>query len=95
VTGLAFVYHASPTRVVFESGGLTRLGAEAALLNLRRVLVLSTPQQIGHAERAASALGARLAGTFSGAAMRTPAEVTDLALAHRAVIRFVRSTSIS
>ncbi|SDR43719.1 hypothetical protein SAMN05444161_3978 [Rhizobiales bacterium GAS191] len=69
MTELAFVHQASPTGVVFEPGGLARLEAEAADLNLERVLVLSTPQQGGHAEQAASALGPRLAGTFSGAAM--------------------------
>jgi alcohol dehydrogenase class IV len=81
VTALAFVHETPPTRVVFEPGGLTRIEAEAARLNLQRMLVLSTPQQSGHAELAASALGARLAGTFSGAAMHTPVEVTDLAFA--------------
>jgi maleylacetate reductase len=73
---LAFVYQASPTRVVFAPGGLSRLGAEAGRLNLERVLVVSTTQQTRHAEQAAAALGARLAGSFSGAAMHTPVEVS-------------------
>jgi maleylacetate reductase len=81
VTALAFTYQASPIRVVFAPGGLARLEAEAARLNLERVLVLSTVQQIKQAEHAASALGARLAGTFAGAAMHTPVEVTNKAIA--------------
>jgi len=81
VTALAFVYEASPTRVVFAPGGLSRLGDEAGRLNLERVLVLSTVQQIRHAEQAAAALGARLAGSFAGAAMHTPVEVTNEAFA--------------
>jgi alcohol dehydrogenase class IV len=78
---LAFVYQASPTRVVFAPGGLSRLGAEGGRLNLERVLVVSTTQQTRHAEQAAAALGARLAGSFSGAAMHTPVEVTNEAIA--------------
>lgn len=81
MTALAFVYEASPTRVVFAPGGLSRLGDEAGRLNLERVLVLSTVQQIRHAEQAAAALGARLAGSFAGAAMHTPVEVTKEAFA--------------
>ena len=81
MTALAFVYEASPTRVVFAPGGLSRLGDEAGRLNLERVLVLSTVQQIRHAEQAAAALGARLAGSFAGAAMHTPVEVTNEAFA--------------
>jgi hypothetical protein len=41
VTALAFIHQASPTRVVFASGSLARLGAEAERLNLDRVLELS------------------------------------------------------
>jgi maleylacetate reductase len=81
VTPLAFVYQASPTRVLFAPGGLSRLGDEAGRLNLERVLVVSTVQQIRHVEQAAAALGARLAGSFAGAAMHTPVQVTNEALA--------------
>jgi maleylacetate reductase len=81
VTALAFTYQASPVRVVFARGGLARLEAEAARLNLERVLVLSTVHQTKQAEHAASALGARIAGTFAGAAMHTPVEVTNKAIA--------------
>jgi alcohol dehydrogenase class IV len=81
VTALAFIHQTSPTRVVFEPGGLSRIGAEAALLGLERLLVLSTSQQSGNADQAAAALGTRFAGSFSGAAMHTPVDVTDLALA--------------
>jgi uncharacterized membrane protein YphA (DoxX/SURF4 family) len=74
---LAFVYQAAPTRVVFAPGSVARLEGEAERLNLERVLLLSTVRQVRHGELAASALGARLAGTFAGAAMHTPVEVTN------------------
>jgi alcohol dehydrogenase class IV len=88
VTALSFIYQASPARVVFEPGGLARLETEAARLDLDRVMVLSTREQRHHGERAAAALGARLAGIFSGAAMHTPVEVTieALALARKAQV---------
>jgi maleylacetate reductase len=81
MTAFAFVYEASPTRVVFAPGGLSRLGAEAGRLNLERVLIVSTVGQIRHAEQAAAALGARMVGSFAGAAMHTPVEVTNEAFA--------------
>jgi maleylacetate reductase len=78
---LTFVYQTTPTRVVFAPGSLSRIEAEAGRLNLERVLVVSTVQQAGHAELAATALGARLVGSFAGAAMHTPVEVTNEAFA--------------
>ena len=81
MTALAFTYQASPQRVVFAPGGLTRLEAEAARLDLDRVLVLSTPEQSRHAAEAAAALGARVVDLFTEAAMHTPLEVTSRAFA--------------
>ena len=77
----SFVYNASPARVVFGSGTLARLPEEVDRLGLSRVLVLATPQQAVEAEALASRLGGRAAGTFAEAAMHTPVDVTDRAIA--------------
>ena len=76
-----FVYQAQPQRVVFGSGTLAAVGEEVARLGRARALVLSTPQQEASAKALARDLGARAAGTFTRAAMHTPTEVTDEALA--------------
>jgi maleylacetate reductase len=75
-----FVYENIPTRVVFGSGTIVRLRAEAERLGLQRVVVLSTPGKVDQARRAVAALGDLAAGMFAGAMMHTPVEVTDRAL---------------
>ena len=47
----------------------------------KRALVLSTPEQKEAGERVAGILGELAAGHFFGAAMHTPVEVTEQALA--------------
>lgn len=76
-----FVYQSSPQRVVFGSGTLARLPAEAGRLGLKHVLVLSTPGQKHQGEHALQLLGAAGAALFAGARMHTPVEVTEEALA--------------
>lgn len=71
----SFTYAANPVRVVF--GSLDAVGAEADLLGLRRVLLVGRPR---YADRAADALGPRLAARFEDAAMHTPVDVTERAL---------------
>jgi maleylacetate reductase len=75
-----FVYEALPARVLFGFGTFGRLPEEVARLGLERALVLATPQQADEAERIAATLGMRSVGTFAGATMHTPVEVTDAAL---------------
>jgi alcohol dehydrogenase class IV len=75
-----FVYEALPSRVIFGTGTLTRLGEEITRLDLSRVLVLSTPQQRHEAERLAAALDGRSAAVFAEATMHTPVEITDRAM---------------
>jgi alcohol dehydrogenase class IV len=77
----SFVYTGHPARVIFGFGTRSRLADEARSLGLRRALVLSTPQQKDIAGEVAAALGDACAGTFDGAAMHTPVEVTETALA--------------
>lgn len=75
-----FTYSANPSRVLFGSGKLAELPAEAARLGLGRVLVLSTPEQRASAEAASSRLGSSCAGIFAEAAMHTPVAVTERAM---------------
>jgi maleylacetate reductase len=77
----AFVFPGLTTRVVFGRGSLAEVPGEVARLGHSRALVLSTPHQEGEAQALASALGASAAGVFAGAAMHTPVEVTDQAVA--------------
>jgi alcohol dehydrogenase class IV len=69
-----------PSRVVFGSGTLGQVAAEAERLGMRRALVLTTPAQTAHGQAVIDRLGERAAGLFSGAAMHTPVEVTEAAL---------------
>ena len=78
---LSFVHQALPTRVIFGAGSLARLPDELRRLGLSRALVLSTPQQAGSAQALANALGGLAAGSFTGAVMHTPVEVTEAAMA--------------
>ena len=75
-----FTYTANPARVVFGSGAMGHVSAEAERLGLKRVLVLSTPEQAGAADAIAERLGQLAAGRFAGAVMHTPVEVTERAM---------------
>src|SRR5215204_7096432 len=76
-----FVYEALPVRVIFGSGTVAQLAAEAERLGVRRVLVLSTPGR-GEvkANEIAALLGERSAGVHAGAVMHTPVAVTERAV---------------
>lgn len=84
---LAFSYAGSASRILFGNGARARIGEWVRELGCSRALVLSTPHQAGDAAVCAASLGALAAGTFSGAAMHTPVEVTEAALAEAARIR--------
>jgi len=77
----SFIYNANPGRVIFGNGTIAQLPDEIARLGLERVLTLSTPAQAGDAAAIAAMLGHRSAALFSGAAMHTPVEVTEQAMA--------------
>lgn len=72
-----FLYEALPMRVRFRSGALADLADELDSLGLRRVLLLSTPDQRPEAERLAASLGGRAAGVHAGARMHVPTECVD------------------
>ena len=77
----SFTYNGLPSRVIFGAGTLAQLPAEIDRLGIKRILVLATPQQQADAERTAASLGGKAAGVFAEAAMHTPVEVTERALA--------------
>jgi alcohol dehydrogenase class IV len=76
-----FIYQAAPQRVLFGSGTLADLPAEAERLGLRRILVLSTPGHRQFAADAARLLGPLCAARFTDARMHTPVEITAEAIA--------------
>ena len=77
----AFVYTARPSTVVFGPGRSAEAGDWIETLGCSSALVLSTSQQAGDAAALAEKRGPLAAGVFPGAAMHTPVEVTEKALA--------------
>ena len=78
----AFEYNASPARVIFGSGTLSKLSSEVSRLKLSAPLLLSTPQQVHQASHLKDLLHGKIAGIFTEATMHTPSAVTDKALAY-------------
>lgn len=76
-----FVFQGQPSRIVFGRGALSRTAAEIRGLGLSRALILSTPQQEAQARHLMAELGDLAIGTFAGAVMHTPIEVTAAAMA--------------
>lgn len=76
-----FVFPGLATRVVFGHGTLAQVPDEVARLGHSRALVLSTPHQQAEAQALADRLGDKAAGVFAGAAMHTPTDITDQAIA--------------
>lgn len=77
----SFIHEALASRIVFGSGALDTLAAEADRLGIRRALVLCTPEQQAEAKTASAQLGPRAAGLFAGARMHTPVATTESAVA--------------
>ncbi|WP_136644829.1 maleylacetate reductase [Tabrizicola sp. YIM 78059] len=76
-----FVFPGLSTRVVFGHGTLAQVPDEVARMGHSRALILSTPHQRAEARALADRLGDKAAGIFAGAAMHTPVEVTEQAIA--------------
>jgi maleylacetate reductase len=74
-----FVFGLHLPRVVFGAGALQHLEREIDAIGARRVLVLSTPEQVAEAELVADLLGARAAGVFSQAVTHVPLELVGKA----------------
>jgi maleylacetate reductase len=77
----SFVYTGLPGKVLFGFGTLDKVADEVRLLDCRRALVLSTPQQKVQANDLAGRLGQLCVGTFTEATMHTPVAITEQALA--------------
>lgn len=78
---LDFTWTINPGRVIFGAGAVARLADELRAAGRSRALILTTPQQRASGEALAAGLPGLVAGIFSDAAMHTPVEVTDRALA--------------
>src|SRR5690606_35921752 len=76
-----FTYSGSPANIVFGNGERASVGEWIERMGRRHALVLTTPAQADDGTRLADELGDRAAGTFAGAAMHTPVDVTEKALA--------------
>ena len=78
---LDFTYQAQPMRVVFRSGAVPgAVPDEAALLGLRRVLVLCDDHGLDTARAVAASLGDACAGLYAGAVTHVPVKIADLAV---------------
>jgi len=76
-----FVYQSHPARVLFGPGRLASLADEIVRLGASRAFVLATPEQASDAERIIQLIGDRACGSFCGARMHTPVDVTEVAMA--------------
>jgi maleylacetate reductase len=76
-----FAFPGIATRVVFGRGTIAQTGIEIERLGHLKAIILSTPHQKAEAEALAASLGSLSAGVFAGAAMHTPNDVTETALA--------------
>ncbi|RDI12374.1 alcohol dehydrogenase class IV [Rhodococcus sp. AG1013] len=76
-----FTYNAQPSRVVFGSGTSRTVADEVLRLGRSRVLLLTGHDVAEPATEVARALGDLLVARFDGAAMHTPTQVTEEALA--------------
>ncbi len=77
-----FVTDTPAVRVRFGPGVRHDVAEEIRRLGVRRALILSTPPQTSAAHALAEDVGALAAGIFTRAAMHTPVEITEEAMAH-------------
>ncbi|MER5387672.1 maleylacetate reductase and hydroxyquinol 1,2-dioxygenase domain-containing protein [Saccharopolyspora sp. NPDC002686] len=76
-----FVYAMNPARVVFGAGTRGQVRDEVQRLGCSRVLLLGSPPLAEAVDEIAGQLGELAVARFDGAAMHTPVEVTEQALA--------------
>ncbi|MFI6489019.1 maleylacetate reductase and hydroxyquinol 1,2-dioxygenase domain-containing protein [Streptomyces sp. NPDC050564] len=76
-----FVYTSHPSRVIFGTGTVGQVRDEVERLGCSRVLLLSSPPVAKASARVREVLGDLTVAEFDGAAMHTPVEVTERALA--------------
>ncbi len=76
---LDFSYQALPMRVKFGVGSLKQLPSELDALDLKRVLVICSPEQQSTGQMVADALGDRAVGILPEAVMHVPEEAAQSA----------------
>lgn len=76
-----FQAHFNPARIIFGPGTLTAVADELVGLGVSRALLLATPFQKAEALALSVLIGDLSAGVFGNAAMHTPVDVTERALA--------------
>jgi maleylacetate reductase len=76
-----FSYSSNPARVLFGVGTSERVREEVERLGRSRVLLLASPRLSTVAARIAEVLGPLVVARFGDAAMHTPVEVTERAMA--------------
>jgi alcohol dehydrogenase class IV/protocatechuate 3,4-dioxygenase beta subunit len=76
-----FVYSSHQSRIVFGSGTVRTVAAEVERLGGTKALILAGPNGADLADIVAAALGPLAVARFDGAAMHTPVDVTEQALA--------------
>ncbi len=74
---MEFVYTGLPTRVVFGSGKVSEVKNEVERLGLKKILILSTPQQVHLAQDIAARVGEIAKGIYDKAVMHVPAETVS------------------
>jgi maleylacetate reductase len=75
-----FIYTALRGRVIFGTGARKRIAEELASLQCTRACILSGTRGADDAKELQDILGSQAVGSYSGAAMHTPVEVTEQAL---------------
>ncbi len=78
----SFTARSAPVRVRFGAGARRHVAGEIEALGCARALVLSTPPQSETALEFAEMIGPLAAGVFTRAAMHTPVDVSEEAVAH-------------
>ena len=75
-----FEFTSHPAHIIFGAGAVERAGDAVRSQGCERAIVLSTPAQAESAKALSEQLGPLSVGTFIGAAMHTPVDVTERAL---------------
>lgn len=75
-----FVYNGNPSRVIFGAGSRKKIAEELDRLEIKRAIVISTPDQSALAAEIAATIGGRAGIMYPGAAQHTPVSVTEAAL---------------
>lgn len=76
---LEFEFKPFPWNIRFQAGAFAQLKEGVESIGKQRPLVLSTPEQVGHAEQAVGHLGGLAVGVFSQARMHVPVETIESA----------------